>query len=66
MAIVWKGSDNFLYSKGVTRLFGENKIINLYLSSMDLKTEKDKIFACVQPLIVNPRKYKMIKFGYIK
>lgn len=66
MAIVWKDKHNNLYSKGVTRKFGANKIINLYISSMDLKSQHDQVFSVVMPLTVNPKKHNLVKFGQIK
>jgi len=65
MAIVWKEKNtNDFYSKGVTRMFGENLVIKINIDLSE-KYEHETILAHVYPLKVNPRKHNMIKYGTI-
>lgn len=44
--------DSCLFSDGITREFGENRVIKL--------TDGGTILACVQPLCVNPQELTLV------
>lgn len=53
---VYKDKDNWYYSDGIMRPFGENKIIT---------TSTGTIFSSVQPLYVEPTDYDLLYVGTI-
>lgn len=55
---VYIDDENWLYSNGITREFGQNKVVIL--------NDGESIFSAVMPLLVDPSQYNLIEYGYIE